>query len=167
MRNLYTPSQITLHWLIAGLVAFQFLFGEAIGPWFEYLTEGEGSPVRSAGATAHIVVGVAILTLMALRTALRLTQGAPAPIPQSPGWDRVATLWAHRLLYALLWAVPLLGLGAWLTVSEELGEAHAVLQNVLMIVVFVHIAGALFHQFVLRDRLIRRMMVPGAGGPRE
>ena len=39
-------------------------------------------------------------------------------------------------------------------------EAHEIMKALLMLLVGLHIAGALYHQFVLRNNLIGRMKRP-------
>jgi cytochrome b561 len=41
---------------------------------------------------------------------------------------------------------------------ELFEEAHEVLSNVLIALVVVHVAAALYHHFVLRDGVLRRML---------
>lgn len=47
--------------------------------------------------------------------------------------------------------IPLSGAANWFLGIEAAGEAHEVLTTVLLMLVGLHIAGALYHQFVLRD----------------
>ena len=50
---------------------------------------------------------------------------------------------------------------AWFLVSDEAAEAHEVLKSVLLVIVVLHVAAALFHQFVLKTGLMQRMWKPG------
>lgn len=53
--------------------------------------------------------------------------------------------------------VPLGGISAWF-LELETGDIHALAANGLMVVVLGHSAFALYHQYVVKDGLLRRMM---------
>jgi cytochrome b561 len=105
------------------------------------------------------------------------------PVPQTPEiaqWQqRLATL-THWLLYLLIlvmtvlgWAaanfrgwpvklfgqIPLPALAAkgdsW---AHSAGDIHSLLVNVLLALVAVHVLAALFHHFIARDRVLKRML---------
>lgn len=159
----YSGIQITLHWTIAVLILGQFLSGDAMSGFFERMVETREAELAEnvamgVGATLHAVMGALILILTVARTALRFVQGVPNPTPESPGWDRVLSVWNHRALYLMLWLTPLLGASAYLLASEAAGEAHETAKTILLLLVLLHIAGAAYHQFILKDNLIARMM---------
>lgn len=95
-----------------------------------------------------------------MRLAVRATRGVPPDSPASPSWDRMLAHAVHYALYAAFFALPLTGLAAYLIPSRDFGEVHETLTTVLLVLIGLHIAGALYHQVMLKDRLIRRMMVP-------
>ena len=64
------------------------------------------------------------------------------------------------LIYVLMIAVPLGGISAWF-LGLETGDIHALFANVLMVVALGHTAFALYHQYVVKDGLLRRMMKAG------
>lgn len=172
----YTGVAIALHWLLALMI----LGSLAVGV---YMTGLPFSPARLKLYNWHKWAGVVILTLSALRLLWRLTHRPPAD-PPMPAWQAKAAHWTHRLLYVLFFAVPLAG---WAyssaagfpivlfgvlplpdfvpvdkALAEVLKEAHHLLAWALAILVIVHVAGALKHQFVDRDGLLSRMR-PGRG----
>jgi cytochrome b561 len=153
----YSSAQIGLHWIIALLIALQFLFNEPMGEAFDSLMRGTVPPF-SWGVWAHIAGGVAILALVLWRVALRRSRGVPPP-PEGDGTllGRAATL-GHWALYALMLLLPVSGLVAWFGGVETAAEAHEVMTSVLLFVVAVHVAAALWHQFWLKDHLLLRMM---------
>ena len=79
----YSSAQIGLHWIIALLIALQFLFNEPMGEAFDSALEGEVPPFSWA-VWAHIAGGIAILALVLWRVALRRSRGAPPP-PEGEG----------------------------------------------------------------------------------
>jgi cytochrome b561 len=153
----YSSAQIGLHWIIALLIALQFLFNEPIKEAFDRALEGELQPF-SWPVWGHIAGGTLILGLAIWRVILRRSRGAPPP-PEGEGslLGRAATL-GHWALYALILLLPVGGLIAWFGGVELAGDAHGLLSNVLLFVVAVHVAAALWHQFWLKDHLLRRMM---------
>jgi len=153
----YSSAQIGLHWIIALLIALQFLFHEPMVEAFDSALEGEVQSFSWA-VWAHIAGGMLILGLAIWRVILRRSRGAPPP-PEGEGTllGRAASL-GHWALYALILVLPVGGLIAWFGGVELAGDAHGLLSNVLLFVVAVHVAAALWHQFWLKDHLLRRMM---------
>lgn len=153
----YTSRQILLHWAVVLLLIFQYLFNDPISQAFRtWMREGQKS--LGAGALAHILAGVAILLIALWRLSLR--RSAP-PAPHGTGLpDRLARL-THWALYALLLAIPVAGLVAWIAGSRDAGEIHETLTTVLLALAGLHVAGALYHQLLLKDGLMRRMSLRG------
>jgi cytochrome b561 len=124
-----------------------------------------------------------ILALSALRLLWRLTHRPPADVPM-PAWQQRAAHAAHGALYVLFFAVPLAGwayssaagfprrlvrraaAARFRSPDRELAEAikplHKILAYTLAALVLAHVGGALKHQFVDRDGLLR----PHAARPR-
>ena len=155
----YSPAQIGLHWIIALLIALQFLFNEPMGEAFDSVMRGTVPPF-SWGVWAHIAGGVSILALVLWRVALRRSRGVPPP-PEGEGTllGRAASL-GHWALYALMVLMPVSGLVAWFGGVDTAGEAHGLMSNLMLFVLAVHVAAALWHQFWLKDHLLLRMMRP-------
>lgn len=148
----YSGIQIALHWLIAALIVTAWLTGEGAADAMETVEEG-----GLAGFVPHVGIGLAILALVAVRVLVRLGRGAPVA-PGAPGSLQVlAADWGHRLIYLLMIAVPLGGFSTWF-LGLDVGELHGLAANVLMVVAFGHALMALYHQYVLKDGLLRRMM---------
>lgn len=172
MSQRYTPVAISLHWLLALLVVGGFGLG-----WF--MTDLPLSPDKLKYYAWHKWIGVSVFLLAVLRLAWRLGH-RPPPLPAgTPPWQRLAADWTHRLLYLLIFVLPLSG---WLyssasgypvvylglvqlpdlvakdkVLADLLHEVHELLAWGLCALVAVHFAAALKHQFVDRDGLLRRM----------
>lgn len=169
----YTGTAKTLHWLIVVLLIAQFIFAWTM-PHI-----GRNTPVSTL-IGLHFTFGVIILGVAAVRLLFRLVRGAPAPEAGIPGWQETSSQIVHWLLYALLFAVPLLG---WINASwrgmpvallgfelpqlvgtraagwQWTGDVHGLLANYVMLgLVGLHVAAALYHHFVMRDGVLRRML---------
>jgi cytochrome b561 len=73
----------------------------------------------------------------------------------------IAAKWGHRLIYILMVLVPLGGAVAWYGGVRDVGDMHALLGNLLMLVVAGHVLVAIVHEAVTRDGTMRRMVRPG------
>ncbi|MBA4325998.1 MAG: cytochrome b [Rhodobacter sp.] len=148
----YSGIQIALHWLIAILIVTAWFTGEGAEEAMELVEEG-----GAAGFVPHVALGLAILVLVVVRVLVRLSRGAPAA-PGAPGSLSVlAADWGHRLIYLLMIAVPLGGAAVFF-LGLDLGRLHGQAANLLMLVVLGHALMALYHHYVLKDGLLRRMM---------
>jgi cytochrome b561 len=151
----YSGLQIAMHWLVAILILVAWLSGEGAEEAMETVKKG-----GVAGFVPHVAFGLSILTLVVIRILVRLSRGAPAA-PGAPGSLTVkAADWGHRLLYLLMIAVPLGGASVFF-LGLDVGEIHGLAANILMLVVLGHALMALYHQYVLKDGLLRRMMKAG------
>ena len=175
----YTGTAIALHWILALALIGIFAFGL-------YMTSLPFSPARLKYFNWHKWAGMTILILSALRLLWRITHRPPA-LPDvvthaMPAWQQVAHHGAHHLMYALFFAVPLMGwvyssaagfpivlfgvlpLPDLVGKSPELAEAlkpwHGYLAYTLAALVVVHVAAVVKHQWIDRDGLLTRMM-PG------
>jgi cytochrome b561 len=170
----YSRGAIAFHWAIAALVLANIF----IGLFHETLLEG----IRSI--PLHKAIGVTVLALSLGRLAWRLTH-RPPPLPDDmKSWEKVLAKGVHWLFYALMLVVPLTGWMfssnperphpfSWfglfdvplLPVTREMAasahDAHELLALLLTGLVALHIAAALRHHFLLRDRALVRML-PGA-----
>ena len=159
----YSAIQIALHWAVFALVLVQFLTGDWMAEYFRALMRPEeGRPIMG-NAVWHMVSGITILIFMLTRLALRFTHGAPPSKADSPGWDKVLSKLNHWLFYVVLIAMPLVGMAAYLIPSRAMGELHENTVPVLLALVALHLAGVVYHQFIRKDGLIRRMTRPEQG----
>ncbi|MCP5271611.1 MAG: cytochrome b [Burkholderiaceae bacterium] len=167
----YTLPAIALHWLLALMILGAFGFGL-------YMTGLPFSPARLKLYNWHKWAGVTILALTVLRLLWRLSHRPPAP-PAMPAWQQQAYKATHGLMYALFFAVPLVGwayssaagfpivwfgvlpLPDFVPVDKALAEAikpwHERLAWTLIALVALHVAAALKHHFIDRDGLLSRM----------
>jgi cytochrome b561 len=168
----YGSPAKTFHWGIVALLVTQYLIGWLMPDIHRGMQPG--TPMMF-----HISIGVVILALTAARFAWRLTHPV-APESSLPAWQRLSSEAVHWLLYLLVfvttvsgwffasmrgWTIRFFGLVdlPMLTVADSplgrtLGRWHETLEWTLLVVVGVHVAAALVHLFVYRDRVMARML---------
>lgn len=155
----YSRAQIALHWGILLLLGVSYVSSDKMKAAWGAIHEGREAFGKTAAA--HVWIGVAILVLALARVAIRMTRGAPdVPTGGHPVANLVARL-THVGLYALLLLIPASGLMAWFVGVDAAGEVHELLFNLGIALVMLHVAGALYHQFVLKDGLMDRMKRAG------
>lgn len=153
MPPTYDRISKLLHWLVAALVVTQLITALT---WPQY---GEESTARSVLARIHMISGIAILILMVVRLAWRRSspwRPLPDDVPQA---IKLASRANHVAFYVALILQPLLGL---LMISplgaDWLNEAHVILGWTVVVLVVLHVAGALWHGFVRKDQVMQRML---------
>jgi len=169
----FDALSIALHWL--ALVLLVALFATAWGRSF-----AEDGATAALLLALHRSSGLLLWALTVARIAWRLTRGTqPAPLPPLPRAQRIAARVTQHALYALLIAQPLLGLAHSLLrgkpfdllvvtvpalvardaeLSHRLHELHAQAAWLLLGLIGLHALAALFHRFVLRDRVLQSML---------
>ena len=173
MSKAYDPVTKILHWLIFLAVAAQF----AVGEFMPHI----GKNTQEVGLVwGHIFLGGFVFLLIVAAIAWRLTHPVPQ-LPELPGWQRLAAAATHWALYLLILVMTLLGwaaanfrgwpvtvLGAPLPAlakkgdrwAHTAGDVHTFLVYVLLGLVTLHVAAALYHHFFLRDKVLGRIL-PG------
>jgi len=151
----YSGAQIALHWLIAGGVLFNYIVSSGMGRALRQRLEAVEVTVPVAGP--HVWVGAAVMALVVLRIGLRLLRGGPAPGKGALGKAASA---AHGLLYVLMLAVPVSGAMAWFGGVNAAGDPHGMLANLLILLAGAHALAALFHHYVMKDGVLKRMLRP-------
>jgi cytochrome b561 len=163
----YNRVAMTLHWLIAALIGVLLALG-----WWMNEVAPDHSPLQDLLQWWHVSFGVTLLLLVAARIAWRAMHSPPPLVSGMAPWERSLASFVHILLYGLLVAQPVLG---WVLMSSR-GEAISLwgipipalpgvpvhnrafstplkhLHIYWMIwayafALFLHLAGALKHQF--------------------
>jgi len=171
----YSNVTVAFHWLTVALVLFQLWLGFSFA-------DMERGPARANLFTWHRTIGAVILLVILARLTYRLMNPPPPYPPQLPRWERVAGTWNHRLFYLLLIAMPIGGIiavsghtpGSTITllggiaipkipdISEQMGELaggiHVAAVWALLALMVLHVAAALKHQFVDKNRAAGRML---------
>ena len=157
----YSSLQITFHWSVVVLVIVQWLMGQGMEEVFLKREAGEQF-AQWGPAFVHIVLGLAIFGTMVARLLTRLNRpvetaaGTKHPLMALLGWLN------HWAFYVVLLAMPPLGAIAWFAGNEAAGNIHSFLSWVLVILIVLHVGGALTH-LILGENIIRRIVRPTAG----
>jgi cytochrome b561 len=164
----YSKRVVIIHWLTLALLIAAWFLGESVSD-----ARHEGAATIS-GYMIHALAGGTVLLLTLTRIFFRVKDGAPPPMGNTP-MDKVAK-GIHYLLYVLLVLLPVSG--SMQVITSDVGKAllagdsallpkkfegvpahevHEVLVTVLIVLVVVHILGALKHQVIMKDGLMERM----------
>lgn len=167
-----------LHWGTAVLIASAWTLGATM----EELPRG---PARAAGLDLHATLGLAVIAAVLARLLWRAANPHPSAGQGLLGLPGRAM---HLALHGVMLAVPLTGLAAqwgrgravsawfgavtlsppaWLPGGRGWGEVHEAAANLLLVLIGLHVAAALFHQLVLRDGLLGRMLPGGRAALRS
>ncbi len=155
----YSERQIGLHWFVFALVGYQWFTGDDMAQLFRAAHGGRPTGVAPAWGTAHIVVGVIVLLIMLWRLGLRHAEGAPPPPKQHPPLQWLASA-VHVGLYLDLILGALVGLAAYFWLPKLAGLHHLMMRPILLGLFALHVVGALWHRFVVRDDVMTRMVRP-------
>ena len=167
----YSAASILLHWLMLLLIVAVFAAIELR----EFFPKGSGP--REALKTWHFMLGLSVLGLVLLRIVARLVWTAPHS--DGPGWQQLAAKATHLALYVFMIGMPVAG---WLILSaegksipffgfelpalvaknegfaERVEEVHELGGTIGYWLVGIHAAASLFHHYIMRDRVLARMM---------
>lgn len=168
----YRKIVMWIHWITAILVLMQVY----IGFTFSDMPRG---PDRMYVFGWHKTWGALILVMALVRLAVRLMNPPPPYPSDQPAWKRFVAVWNHRLFYVLLLALPLTGLAAvsgraedgWVPLQlglklpaipgiskdNEFGDVHEILVFVTIALLVLHVAAALYNQFIDRGPVASRM----------
>jgi cytochrome b561 len=172
-----SPTQFSLlsrvlHWLMAAMLLAMLFIGVSM--------------VASLGnyhrlVAIHRPLGIMILVLAAVRLANRMLTTLPPFPPTMSRQERFVASASERLLYTLMFALPLVGWGmlsaghypivmfrpvhlpailpANPALYAVLRKTHTILAYLLFLTFLGHLSAVLFHTLVIRDRLLNRMAV--------
>jgi cytochrome b561 len=164
----YDSTTIALHWCTAALVVALWLIGQTA----DWTPRGA---VRTNYWSIHVMLGLALVIVLAWRMLWRVARGRRLPAADS-GVVHVLAEATHYTLYALLVATVALGIvNAFLrgynlfdiVALPQLGdkalrrpvtEWHGLAANILLGLALFHAVAALAHHFALRDRVLLRML---------
>jgi cytochrome b561 len=160
-----------LHWVIAILVIVMLSFG--------FFLDDVPKEYQEFTYNLHKLTGLTILALMLIRLLWALMNVKPLLPAGTKAWERIAEHLGHFALYLFLICMPLVG---WIgsiaagyapklgsiefnlpieknkVLSETAFDLHNTFAIILIVLVSIHILAALFHHFIKRDGVLRRML---------
>ncbi len=164
----YSKRMVIVHWLTLALLIAAWYLGESVHD----ARHDEVATITDY--FIHALIGGSVLVLTLGRLIARKIDGVPPAIGNTP-MDKMAK-GIHHLLYTLLVLLPLSGIMQ--VVTSDVGKAllsgdaallpkkfdgviahqvHETLVTVLIVIVVVHLLGAIKHQFIMKDGLMDRM----------
>jgi cytochrome b561 len=176
----YSSAARQFHWWTVLLVAIQV----PVGLYMVYragITNFDA--LTNTLYSSHKSAGLLILALVVARLVYRLRHGAPSDEPTLTLFEKAASHATHWGLYLLLLVVPILG---WIGISlypalnvfgivdipalaspntdaaNQVFMLHKYLAYLVVALVGMHVAGALFHYVIRKDGVLSRML-PWAG----
>jgi len=167
----YDNVAVALHWATAFLVVANFTLAQT-WDWFP-------KPAKELMEDTHMSFGVLLAGVIVARLVWRWIPGHQVSSIET-GWVRLASKATHYLLYSLLiaeaalgftfrwgagWPMEFFGLGIPPLIGEldrplrhNLREIHEWIGWAIIAIALLHALGALYHHYVLRDRVLRRML---------
>jgi cytochrome b561 len=164
----YDTKTIVLHWATAVIVPVLWIIGETD----DFVPRG---PLHRAYWSTHFLLGFILAAILLARIFWRSTGGKRLPAATG-GVLHIVSQATHYLLYALLITVvalgivnafdrgvsifgllhlPQLGDPDW---REGLSDLHGLAANALLAVAVFHAVAALAHHYLLRGRVLSRML---------
>jgi cytochrome b561 len=165
-----------LHWLMAAMLLAMLFIGVTM--------------VASLGdyhklVAIHRPLGIMILVLAIIRVINRRFTTLPPFPPTMSQWERRVATASERLLYTLMFALPLVGWGmlsaghypivmfgplhlppilpANPLLYTVLRKTHTILAYLLFVTFLAHLSAVLFHALIVRDRILHRMALWSLG----
>jgi len=159
-----------LHWITALMLVALVIAGLIVA-------EMERGPDKEQLEGLHISVGLLLLVLITLRLVWKFRSPSPADPADMPGWQKIAEHLTHWGLYAAIYFQILIGIlgegqrpiaffglfefGPLLERNparhDFLEEVHASAWIVIAVLAGVHVLAALYHHFIRKDDVLRRM----------
>jgi cytochrome b561 len=167
----YHPALVALHWLLALLIIAELLFG-----WLVLSETPNSDPTKVGILLPHMAIGMGVLALMLIRLVIRWRSAKPPEADTGfAALNRVGGL-THWVIYAVVIGMSLSGFALSLAaglpdiVFAGSGDplpvdfsayapraVHGLLATFLGLLLALHIAAALYHQFIRKDGLFARM----------
>ncbi|TFF20716.1 cytochrome b [Jiella endophytica] len=158
----WSSLSVALHWTIVVLIIVQFIDHEwMVDMWRATRRGTEIDAATETWGWVHIIAGTLVLVAALVRLWDRFAHGRPPYPAEEPTWASWLARITHGLIYAILILMPIAGLVAWFLVIGEAGEVHELMWTPLLILIGLHVVGALAQQFWFKTNVLKRIFVPG------
>ncbi|HHT0593557.1 TPA: cytochrome b [Legionella anisa] len=160
-----------LHWLIFILIIAQYYFVWSLR---------DNSPLTTFYIMLHKSVGFTILLLGLLFFIWHIINIKPLPPITQPRWQYITSKAVHHTLFILIILMPIVGylltcaggkpinFFGWFTIpcliskNDYFGSimfsAHQVIAYFILILAGIHFLAALYHHFICKDNVLKRML---------
>ncbi|MGI9439115.1 MAG: cytochrome b [Parvibaculales bacterium] len=181
MQKDYAVTQKVIHWLMGIFIMLDLFIAQKFG---NFLGDSAGfiayyNETRFASRIDHATMGYILTFLFVLRIYFRSRHGAAALPDAMPKWQVLGAQAGHIGLYGLMGALLLTGIitasaasqpivifgfydAAFATADESFFQSvrwlHELCTNLIIALIVIHIAAALYHHFIARDTTTRRMV---------
>lgn len=168
----YGAVAMAMHWVTAVAILGLLVSGLTMAG----MTDAADDAAKQGIVRTHATIGVAVVLLTLLRLAWwLLADRKPGDPAGQPRWQVLAAKAVHGLFYVVIVVMGASGVATILLSGAGdilLGDApgplpdfmqypprlaHGLFAWTLMALIALHVAAALYHQFLLRDRLLSRM----------
>ncbi|MEJ8561604.1 cytochrome b/b6 domain-containing protein [Yoonia sp. GPGPB17] len=147
----------SIHWLSAGLIGYGYLKG----------LDNVSQLADPALLQFEVTFAIALGALFLVRLLWTQQFGGPTRLPQdAPKWEHFASRMVHIGLYASVFGIVITGLLIALGYAtpvlsglflSSMIAAHETVLTAMPLLLFAHIAGALWHKVVRRDGVLESM----------
>lgn len=176
----YSRTAVILHWAIAAMIIVALIIAKVAEDW-------EGPP-RALAMMWHKSLGLSVLLLTFVRIWWRIKHRPPPMEAGLKKWEKFLAEAVHFFFYFMMLALPVSG---WLFVSAPLApkpldffglfdvpylpvagnkalggamhDVHRIVGNITMLVIALHILGALKHQWLDKSPSLSRMWFASKG----
>lgn len=165
----YHPLQVSFHWLVVVLLLAMFLLGK-------YMSGLPNDTGKLVPLGVHITLGLITVIVLIARFIARFR----LPQPASANTEHTFLDWVSRTVHYALYALVLLMTISGISLSLQSGlfpivfggsgaalpgdfyafnarKLHGLVAPALALLVVLHVGAALYHQFLLKDKLLARM----------
>lgn len=168
----YSMPAIMLHWLTAALIIATVVIALI-------LDSTESAPARNELLSIHKSIGITIFALAWLRLGWRIGHAPPEWSALPPAWQRAAAWITHIALYLITLTMPISGYVSAAARARETSyfglfkvpqmvpldrglatlteQIHQYSSYGLYALVSLHVGAALYHQFIQKDEILKRM----------
>lgn len=169
----YSAGSRFLHWLIALIVITLLIVG--------FYLDDMPDKFKPMAYMMHKSFGITIIFLMIIRAGWVLITGKPSLPPSVPTWQRFAARSVQYGFYILLIIMPLAG---WImsvaadkipmyfnlfpfslpgvahskALAKSMFQIHSTVAWLIIALIILHVAGALKHYFIDRDKVLQSML---------
>lgn len=171
MPRSYSPIFKVIHWLMAFMIIGLLVLG--------FNLDDIPADYKSMAYTAHKTGGFLVLIFLCGRILLRMMHGTPEP--RGPRWMQIVAHVTSGLLYGFMALMAVSGtlmsfysgrgiqlfgvvnVPNFFHESPDLSKAfhtlHVSYPMIFTWLIGLHILGALFHHFILKDDVLKRMLL--------